>query len=88
MWMRSLVLVLVVDFGLSGFMSKERQWNEDDSRQHCNEICNRSCQNCTEPYKCSDLEYKCPDSTSGENDCPSDETCVPAGCQCKLLRIC
>ena len=82
-----LVLVLFIDFGLCRFMSEERQWNEDDSRLHCTELCSKSCQNCTEPYKCADLEYKCPGITGTENDCPADETCVPVGCQCKQFWI-
>ena len=61
----------------------DRQWTDTDARQNCTRICTKSCDNCTEPIVCNDLEVKCPDNDDNvHNDCPRDEICVPAGCQC------
>ena len=61
----------------------DRQWNEEDARQNCTLICTKSCENCTKPITCGELEDKCPGNTDVHDDCPADENCVPAGCQCK-----
>ena len=62
----------------------ERQWQESDARQNCSRICTKACNNCTRAIVCSDSEVKCPDNDDNvHNDCPRDEVCVPAGCQCK-----
>ena len=62
----------------------ERQWQESDARQNCSRICTKACNNCTRAIVCSDSEVKCPDNDDNvHNDCPRDEICVPAGCQCK-----
>ena len=78
------VLTLLLHVVFCRFTPDERQWNDDDARQNCTEICNTSC-NCTEPITCSDSEDKCPDENSDvHNDCPSDDVCVPTGCQCEF----
>ena len=78
-----LTILVLVHLVSSRATLDERQWQEDDKRQHCVEVCTKSCDNCTTAYLCTDQEIKCPDDDSNvHNDCPRDEICVPIGCQC------
>ena len=85
------IIFIVVFFtynGLSQLLILERQWEVGDKRENCTKICAHSCQNCTEPIKCSDDEHKClHDESEVTNDCPPDDVCVPIGCQCRSYVI-
>ena len=88
MWKSILILALFTYNGLCQLTDIERQWEDGDARQNCTRICTQSCQNCTEPITCSNLEHKCPqDESEITNDCPPNDVCVPIGCQCRFSSL-
>ena len=92
--MKGLILALVLFF--SGvdcrFSVQERQWNADDARQNvtddCFNKCNKTCEYCKVTETCTEYEVKCGEEPPEVGpDCPANEICIPAGCECRSSRI-
>ena len=79
----TLVLILFGSLVQCRFTPGDRQWEEEDNRQHCIEKCDKDCEYCN-PRKCSESEDNCGTVASEIHpNCPPHEVCVPSGCQCK-----
>ena len=86
------MLIIVIAFSVllssidCRFAADERQWEADDLRQHCIEVCDDDCEYCS-PSNCSESEKYCGTIPSTVHpNCPPDESCVPLDCQCKIFQ--
>ena len=83
--MLNLIIVLSIFVSASNgrFYPNERQWEADDLKQHCIEVCDDVCEYCN-PRNCTESEKYCGTTPSTVHpNCPPDESCVPQDCNCK-----